>query len=450
MKNTETSYAMPGGRLETRLGAKKPLYTEHEAITEANRCIYCSDAPCIEKCPTTIDIPSFIRKIATGNVKGAARTIFESNLLGYSCARVCPVETLCVGDCVYNHWGREPIQIGRLQRFATEAAIAKDPELVSRGRSAATGKRIACIGAGPASLAAAGHLALDGHSVVIFEKKSLPGGLNTLGIAPYKLQAPDALAEIDFITSLGDIEVRTGVEVVDGEPRDGAVSTASLLSDFDAVFIGIGLGPDNFLDIDGADGPGVVGATALIERIKGDPSLSFDGVRRAVVVGGGNTAIDVAREMAQLGVPEVVMVYRKPASRMPGYAHEMEGARKDGVRFLECRQPVEFLRGADGSVTGVELAPTEDGRSTDGPTKILHCDLVALAIGQARLTTLAAAFPGVELDDRGRVCVDDETCRTGSPKIWAGGDCVNGGKEVVNAAQHGKLAARDITSRLAG
>ncbi len=431
-------------RLETQLKDKAPLYTRSEALAEASRCIYCSDAPCVKACPTGIDIPTFIHKIATDNVKGSARTIFESNLLGASCARVCPVEVLCAGSCVYNHWGRPPIEIGRLQRYATESALLRDPELLSRTRKPPTGMKIACIGGGPASLAAAGHLALDGHSVTIFEQKALGGGLNTTGVAPYKLMAEDSLREVEMILGLGDIELRTGVKVVSGEAGAGEVSAAALAKDYDAVFIGIGLGPDTFLSIEGEEGPGVVGATAYIERLKLDPALTLR-AERVIVVGGGNTAIDVARELAQLGVPDVAMVYRRTAKVMSGYAHEMDGARHDGVRLIENRQPVRVLREGD-RVIGLEVEPTDGS----GARETLPCDLVALAIGQSRLTQLAAAFPGVELDGKGRVLVDDATCRTGNAKVYAGGDCVNGGKEVVNAAQHGKLAARAITASFLG
>lgn len=435
-------YELPQQRLESRLGDKHPLYSRAEALREAARCIYCSDAPCTEACPADIDVPGFIRKIGTGNVKGAARTIFRDNLLGYSCARVCPVEVLCAGSCVYNHWGRPPIEIGRLQRYATETAVAADPAFVARARKPSTGKKIALIGGGPASLAAAGHLALDGHKAVIFEQRDVPGGLNTLGIAPYKLKAEDAIAEVEFIQALGDIELRTGVRVVAGEAGEGEVSAASLLADYDAVFIGIGLGPDNFpAGIEA--GQGVEGATDLIARIKIDPEQTLDGIRRALVLGGGNTAIDIARELALLGVPEVVMVYRKTEAQMPGYAHEMSSARLERVALVERRQPVGVAR-EGGAVVGVECERTDDGG-----TEVIAGDLIVVAVGQSRLTALASAFDGVALDERGRVAVDEATCRTGNPKVYAGGDCVNGGKEVVNAAQHGKLAARAISASLA-
>lgn len=444
-----SEYLLPDGRLEQQLKDKRPPYNEAEAIAEANRCIYCSDAPCVQVCPTGIDIPTFIHKIATGNVRGAARTIFEDNLLGTSCARVCPVEVLCVGDCVYNQWGREPIQIGRLQRFATETALATDAELVSRTAKKSTGKKVALIGAGPASLACAGHLALDGHKAVVFEKKEVPGGLNSLGIAPYKLKANDALEEIEFIKGLGDIEVRTGVGVSDGAEQ-GSVSAQSLLEDYDAVFFGVGLGPDTLLDIPGMDGPGVLGATHLIERIKRDPDLDLSYATRAVIVGGGNTAIDIAHELALLGVEDVAMVYRRGVEAMSAYAHEMVWGREDGVRVIDNSIPQEILRDDDGSVRALRVSPGKDGKAISGEWVDIGCDFIVMAIGQARLTDLARAFDGVELDAKGRVLVDEDTCRTGNEQVWAGGDCVNGGKEVVNAAQHGKLAARDISAKLAG
>jgi dihydropyrimidine dehydrogenase (NAD+) subunit PreT len=441
---TEPRFPVLDGRLEQGFADKKPAYTPAEAVAESNRCIYCVDAPCITACPTGIDIPTFIHKISTGNVAGAARTIFEQNLLGTTCSRVCPVEVLCVGDCVYNQWGREPIEIGRLQRYATETALAKDPALLAKTTKPKTGKKIACIGAGPASLAAAAHLALEGHSVTLYEQRVLPGGLNTLGIAPYKLKAEDSLAELEHLLSLGDIELKTGVAVVADDAVEGEVTAASLLEQHDAVFLGVGLGADTLLNLPGAEGPDVHGAVYLIERIKSDPSLSLAGVRRALVIGGGNTAIDIAHELALLGVSDVAMVYRRGRDAMSAYAHELDYGTLHGVRVVERAAPVAFLRDEAGKLTGLRVAETDDGRPRNGTERDLPCDLIALAIGQARLTQLAKAFAGVSLDDKGRVQVDERTCRTAHPRVYAGGDCVNGGKEVVNAAQHGKLAARAI------
>jgi len=441
-------FPLAKGRIEESFDDKRPRYTKSEAIAEANRCLYCADAPCIKACPTSIDIPTFIHKISTGNVKGAARTIFEANLLGTSCSRVCPVEVLCVGDCVYNHWDREPIAIGRLQRYATETALDDDADFLKKKKaSKKSGKKVALVGGGPASLACAGYLSLMGHEATIFEKRALPGGLNTTGIAPYKLKSDDALRELERIVALGDITVKTGVEVGNGA---GQVSTASLLKDFDAIFIGIGLGKDSSLGVAGEDGAGVYGAVHLIERLKTDPSLKLTGVTRAVVVGGGNTAIDIAHELAVAGVKEVMMVYRRDEAAMSGYEHEMAWAREDKVRLVENRVPTAVVRDAKGNVTGLTCARTENGKPVAGTDETIACELVAVAIGQARLTALAAAFEGVKLDDKGRVVVDEATCRTGNARVFAGGDCVNGGKEVVNAVEHGKRAARAMHAAFGG
>jgi dihydropyrimidine dehydrogenase (NAD+) subunit PreT len=441
---------LPDGRLEQGFADSKPAYSEAEAVTEANRCLYCADAPCIQACPTGIDIPTFIRKISTGNVTGAARTILAENLLGYSCARVCPVEVLCAGACVYNAWGRQPIAIGRLQRYATESTLARTGMKGLLPSKPPTGKRVALVGAGPASIAAAGLLALEGHRSVIFERKSVPGGLNTLGIAPYKLKGPDALREIAWVFELGGIELREGVEVVDGAAGPGQVSAQDLLREFDAVFLGLGLGPDSRLGATGEDGPGVYGAVELIERIKRDPALSLAGVTHALVIGGGNTAIDIAHELKLLGVGEVAMVYRRGREHLSAYAHEIEYGMKHGVRVLDQRVLAEVVRGPDGTPTHARLARAVDGRAVAGSDELVPCQLVALAIGQSRATEVAKAFPGVALDGKGRVVVDPATHRTGHAKVWSGGDCVNGGKEVVNAAQEAKLAVRDMLRALAG
>ncbi len=456
-----TKAALPGSpsissrlspdRLENDLPDKKPLYSEAEARTEAERCLYCVDAPCIKSCPTEIDIPTFIKKIASGNVRGSAKTIFEQNLLGYSCARVCPVEVLCVGSCVYNGWGREPIAIGRLQRFATETVTAKGtaPVVKRRVDMRTTSKKVACIGAGPASLAFAGYLALEGHEAVVFEKKAIAGGLNTTGIAPYKLHAQDAVHEVEFVQSFG-VEVVTGIEV--GE-TDGAgkISGKKLLETYDAVFLGVGLGADTKLGIPGEDGPGVIGATAWIERMKlemGRAHREEIAGKNIIVVGGGNTAIDVARECAQLGALHIAMVYRRGKDSMSGYEHEMEGARLEGVHLVTHVQPVAFVRDAAGKLTALRVAKTdESAKAIPGTEHDIPCDMVALAIGQSKLRDVAKQLPGVELDARGCVACDPKNGQTGNPKVFAGGDCINGGKEVVNAVADGRNAARTLMSR---
>ncbi|APR88038.1 Pyridine nucleotide-disulfide oxidoreductase associated with reductive pyrimidine catabolism [Minicystis rosea] len=431
---------LPAGRLEERFEDKKPLFDESEAIAEANRCLYCVDAPCIKACPTAIDIPTFIRKIGTGNVKGAARTILTANLLGESCGQVCPVEVLCAGACVYNEWEREPIKIGRLQHYAVNEALKQKRDLFAPKPE--TGRKVALVGAGPASIAAAGWLALEGHRSVIFERKSIPGGLNTLGIAPYKMKGQGALDEIAWVLELGQgrIEIRTGVEIVAGEAGAGQISASDLLREYDAVFLGLGLGSDSTLGVPGEEGPGVVGATAFIERLKADTTLTLEGVKRALVVGGGNTALDALHELPLLGV-DTAMVYRRSRAEMPGYAHELEGARIDGARMIENRVPIAVLRDGE-RLVGLRVAPAKDGKRIEGSEEDLPADLIVVAIGQNRATQVAQAFPGVSLDGKGRVVVDKATHRTGNDKVYSGGDCVNGGKEVVNAVAEAKVAVQ--------
>ncbi|HYM82280.1 MAG TPA: FAD-dependent oxidoreductase [Candidatus Limnocylindria bacterium] len=425
------SQSVPSDRLERRLPDLKPTYNDGEAVAEANRCLFCHDAPCITACPTGIDIPRFIKKISTANLRGSAETILSANLLGYSCARVCPVEVLCVGACVYNAWNHQPIQIGRLQRYSVEKIFASDQAFTLFQKAPPTGRKVACVGAGPASLAAAGYLALAGVDVVLYEKRRVPGGLNSTGVAPYKMHVEGSLREVEFIRSLG-VTIRDGQEV----GRD--VMPADLLRDHDAVFLGIGLGADSHLGLPGEDGPGVTGAVAWIERMKLEPGFGLDGVRRAVVVGGGNTAIDASRELARLGVPEVTLAYRRTAAEMPGYQHELEAGRKEGVRLLERAVPKAFVRAPDGRLSALAL---QDDRE-------LPADLVVVAIGQAKLRDLTAHFPGVVLNDNGRITIESTSGRTGNSKVFAGGDATSGGQEVVNAAQEGKRAARAICAAL--
>lgn len=419
----------------------KGAYTPAQAALEANRCIYCSDAPCVQACPTHIEIPEFIRKISTGNVKGAARTIFEANILGTSCARVCPVEVLCVGDCVYNDLGVPPIQIGKLQRFATDEALARGQRFFEAG--ADTGKRVALIGGGPASLACAHELRRLGHRCTIFEKRAVMGGLNTTGIAPHKLKADASVQEVDWILGIGGIEVRTGVEV----GKDVALD--ALERDHDAVFFGAGLGADTLMGIPGENLAGVEGAVAWIEKMKLGRVPTAD-VKRCVVVGGGNTAIDVVREARTLGFAEVTMVYRGTEPKMPGYAHEWKAALGQGVRAEWQTLPFAFE--ADASGTRVQRVKCHrvdaDKRPIAGSEVTLEADLVLLAIGQSKLGAMLGALAGIEIS-RG-VVVTDEAGRTGRKKWFAGGDAKNGGKEVVNAAAEGKAAARAIDAFLAG
>jgi dihydropyrimidine dehydrogenase (NAD+) subunit PreT len=434
------STALDPDRAESVFADFKGEYTRDQALFEASRCLYCSDPPCVKACPTHIDIPQFIRKIATGNLKGSARTIFDANILGMSCARVCPVETLCVGDCVYNLMHVPPIQIGKLQRFATDRAYAEGWRFFEAGPD--TGKTVALLGAGPASLACAHELRRLGHGCTVYEKRPVVGGLNTTGVAPYKMQPDRAADEVDWVLGIGGVDVVTGVSV--GEQ----VSFAELEARHDAVFLGMGLGPDTRLRVPGDELPGVHGAVDFIEEMKLTP-LSLAGVRHAVVVGGGNTAMDVVREARGLGVTDVVMLYRGDEAAMGGYAHEWAAAKVEGVRAEWRGVAVGFEAGADGRVARVRCQRLDEKRRPiDGDFFTLPAELVLVAIGQSKLGALVGGLSGIEVA-HGRV-VTDERGATGRKGYFAGGDCRNGGMEVVNAAAEGKAAARAIDAYLTG
>jgi glutamate synthase (NADPH/NADH) small chain len=429
---------IPANRGEAGFEDFKPPLSAEQALTEANRCLYCVDAPCIKACPTRIDIPQFIRKIATGNVWGSARTIFESNILGMSCARVCPVEVLCVGKCVYNEQEAPPIQIGKLQRFATDTAFEKGWRYFEAGKD--TGKSVALLGAGPASLACAHELRRRGHACTIYEKREVVGGLNTTGVAPYKMKADRAVDEVKWVLGIGGIEVLTGMEV-------GAnITLEELEKKHDALFIGLGLGPDRLLPKIPEGLSGVYGAVDFIERFKlGTVDLS--GVQCAAVVGGGNTALDVVRELVRLGVPRVELVYRGDEAGMSGYAHEWEAAKVEGVVARWRTLPVGYV--GEGAVKGLSCVRL-DAQKQPVPASehLVEAQLVLLAIGQGKLGALLSSMEGVEVQDG--VVVVDERGATGRPGVFAGGDCANGGKEVVNAAAEGKRAAEAIDAYLKG
>lgn len=434
---------LPSGRLEERFEDKKPLLSSREAIAEANRCLYCVDAPCIDSCPTDIDIPEFIRQIKTENLAGSAETILASNILGMSCARVCPTEVLCESTCVYNEMDEKPIRIGRLQRYATEHAYREDLHFFEAGEP--TERKVALIGAGPASLACAHELRRMGHETTIFESRPRPGGLNTNGVAPYKMPAPDALREIDYVSAIGGIDIHYETEV------GYDVTLAELDNHFDAIFVGVGLGPDRWLADKQQKLDGLWGAVHLIEALKTNEGFELpEGTRRVAVVGGGNTALDVVREMRVLGVEEVTLVYRRGEHAMSGYAHEWSEAKREGARGLWWTQPVEVF--GDHQVEGLRCQKTrastdDDGREAlevlGGTDFTLECDMVVLAIGQSMLGELFEGVEGVETE-WGRLVVDPDTGATGNPRYFAGGDCANGGKEVVNAVAEGKRAAHGI------
>jgi len=421
-------------RLEPELALGRP-----EALTEADRCLMCWDAPCTRACPTSIDVPGFIKRIASGDDIGAARTILSANILGASCARVCPTEVLCEGACVLHDMAGSPIQIGRLQEYATDPVVFGGRQLFAKGP--ATGYQVAVVGAGPAGLSCAAELTQLGHDVVVFDAAVAPGGLNTHGVANYKMDHATSLAEIAWVASLG-FEIRSNLTVgVD-------VSFETVLDDYDAVFLGVGLGGIPPLGIDGEDLAHCEDALDFIARLKAGPheKLSLVG-ERVAVIGGGNTAIDAAIQSARLGADKVVVVYRRGRQQMRAYDHEIAKATSDGVEYEFWAAPVAV--DGDGAVTALHCRRTELRDEVpeliEGSDFTLEVTRVLRATGQQKRTSLLA--PLVSLDSSGRVEVGD-SFRTTNPKVWAGGDCVNGGKEVVNAVAHGKRAAIDIDAVL--
>ncbi|MGY6536183.1 MAG: NAD(P)-dependent oxidoreductase [Pararhodobacter sp.] len=415
-----------------------PAFGAHEARVAADRCYFCHDAPCITACPTAIDIPLFIRQIQAGQPEAAARTILDQNILGGMCARVCPTETLCEGVCVREAAEGQPVEIGRLQRHATDTLMARNEHPYTR--AAPTGKRVAVIGAGPAGLACAHRLAMKGHDVVIFEARPKPGGLNEYGIAAYKAADGIAQAEVDWLMGIGGIEIRTGMAL----GRD--VSLDSLRADYDAVFIGLGLGGVNALGLDGTVSDGVRPAVDFIADLRQADDLSTLPVgRHVVVVGGGMTAVDAAVQSKLLGAEHVTMVYRRGRAAMGASDHELDHAATEGVRIITDAMPVA-LHG-NGALREVEFAYTrqgETGLEPTGETFRLQADQLFAAIGQ----TLADVPQGLTVAG-GKIQVD-ATGRTGLPGVWAGGDCTPGEDLTVVAVQQGRDAAEDIDASLMG
>jgi glutamate synthase (NADPH/NADH) small chain len=420
-----------------------PPLDPHEALVEADRCYFCYDAPCMTACPTSIDIPLFIRKIATGNPDGAADTIFRSNILGGMCARVCPTETLCEEACVRNTAEEKPVRIGLLQRHATDHYMAGHRTWGTR--KPPTGRRVAVVGAGPAGLACAHALALEGHEVTIFEARPKPGGLNEHGIASYKTTGDFAAYEVDFVLGIGGIQLKTGVAL----GRD--VTLGELRRDHDAVFLGLGLQAVNALGLDGETLPGVVDAVAWIEALRQAADKSTVAVgRRVVVIGGGMTAVDAAVQARKLGAAEVTMAYRRGPAEMNASEYEREVARLHGVVIRFNARPARLVM-ENGAVAGVEFEETvvgADGRVTaTGARFTIAADQVMKAIGQTFVAGPVTGADAVALDGN-RILVDDDG-RTSIAGVWAGGDCVRGDEDLtVVAVEHGKRAARSINAAL--
>ena len=435
---TDLRDTIPDGRSEDVFQDFKPAYTELQATTEANRCLYCEDAPCIKACPTSIDIPTFIRKIATGNVRGSAKTIFDSNILGMSCARVCPVEVLCVGDCVFNEMDAPPIQIGKLQRYATDVAYAEGWKYYEAG--ADTGKSVGIVGAGPAALASAHELRRLGHAVTLYEKRAVVGGLNSTGVAPYKMKLDASIQEATWVMQIGGIEVKTGVEV----GKD--VTFDELEKKHDALILCFGLGPDSVLDVPGKELDNVIGAVDYIERFKLG-NVDLKSVKHVAVVGGGNTALDAVRELRGLGCESVTLVYRGTEAKMSGYAHEWKAGKVEGVRAAWQTQPVGYE--GEGKVERIKCVKLDDAKKPiAGSEHTIDADLVLVAIGQGKLGSLVEGLDGVEVE--WGVIKVDENGATGRPGVYAAGDCANGGTEVVYAAAEGKRCAHAIDAYVKG
>ena len=424
----------------------EPKYRPQEAKVEADRCLYCFDAPCIMACPTGIDIPGFIKKIASNNLTGSARVILESNILGASCARVCPTSVLCEGACVMLDRDEKPIKIGRLQRYATDY-VFENKVNVFPVKARPNGRKVALIGGGPASLGCAAELARLGYQTVIFEKKPEAGGLNTYGIAYYKLTHEVSLDEVNLVKSLG-VEIRTGVEV----GKD--VAMEKILADFDAVFLGIGLGHTYQLEVPGEEKEGVVEALEFIEWLHTRPLHQVPVGERVAVIGCGNTAIDAVTQAKRLGAKEATIIYRRGEDDMPAYRYEYEIAKKDGCAFLFHTAPVEVL--GNGSVTGLRLVKTKlnsEGKAEVVPGSEFEqpFDMVIKALGQQKqVPLLKKLLPSLELDKAGRILCNAHTGQTNIEKVFAGGDARNGGREVVNAVAEGKKAARGVHAWLNG
>lgn len=446
MTQTKAGPDIAAGRLPEDAYAENfsdlhPLLDQHEAQVEADRCYFCYDAPCMQACPTSIDIPQFIRQISTGNPTGAAKTIFAQNILGGMCARVCPTETLCEQVCVREVAEGKPVKIGELQRYSTDHFMSEFSSTPFT-RAAATGKKVAVVGAGPAGLSCAHRLAVHGHDVTLFDAREKAGGLNEYGIASYKSVDDFAAREVDFILSIGGIEVRTGMRL--GTNLD----LATLRAEYDAVFLGIGLGGVNALGLGGEDKSGSIDAVDYIADLRQSKDLSKLPVgRRIVVIGGGMTAVDIAVQTKLLGAEDVTIAYRRGQDRMNASEYEQQLAQTSGVRIMTWAQP-KGLVGENGAITAIELERTQEQNGSltgTGEVITLPADMVFKAVGQ----TLVQADLGDALSlEKGRIVVDADR-KTSLADVWAGGDCVLGGEDLtVAAVEDGKIAAESINAAL--
>lgn len=432
-----------------------PFETADAALVEANRCLFCYDAPCMKSCPTGIDVPKFIKQIATENIKGSAHTIFTSNIMGAGCSKVCPVEKLCEGACVYNLMEEEPISIARLQRYSTETAMKNNWQLFQRKKTETSnnsslgvgGKKVAIVGAGPAGLSCAHVLSREGIDVTIFEKESKGGGLMTYGIAAYKVTPQFCEDEVNYILGIGGIEIKYNQKL----RKD--VSLAQLKKEFDAVYLGIGVGVARKLDIPGEKLQGVVDAIKFIYDIRDKGYEAVAVGERVAVIGMGMTAIDAATQAKRLGAKEVTLVYRRTETEKPCTDVELDIARLDGCRIAWLAAPKK-IKGSEGNVKQLVCSvmklgePDASGRRSPidtGETFSLDVDMVIKATGQVPYEGMVKKY---KLENRNGKLVIDSHCATNIKGVFAGGDAVNGGKEVVDAVQAGKDGAASILSYL--
>ncbi len=432
-------------QISQRFAELEPRYTPDEAVAEASRCLFCYDAPCTRACPTEIDVPKFIRQILHQNPLGAAETILDANIFGGSCARACPTEVLCEGACVDNTLLKSPVRIGRLQRYACDEAHDKNVHFFEPGKD--TGKRVAIVGGGPAGLSCAHELRRLGHAVTVLEAREMPGGINTYGIAAYKYDTAFALREVEQVKAIGGIDIRLNTKV------DGA-GVARLLKDYDAVFLSVGLGRTAALGIPGEETPGVWEALDFIFQTH---TLPFDQCQcghNVLVIGGGNTAVDVATAATRLGAEKVTIAYRRGEPEMPAFKYEYELALSEGIIWEFNAAPVRVVE-KNGRATGAEFIRTRnvgEGRTAKletiaGSEFILEADMIIKALGQEPLIDLLGNISGLKIE-KGRVVIDAATGSTSVPKLFAGGDCTSKGAEVVDAVQEGKIAARGIHAGL--
>lgn len=417
----------------------KPLMSDTEAYYESSRCLYCYDAPCITACPTGIDIPLFIRQINSKNEQGAAKTIYDSNIFGYACGKVCPTEVLCEGACVYNHSDVKPIEIGRLQSYATKKSI--DSGKKHFNFKAPIGKKVAIIGAGPAGISCGAELSLHGVSVDIFEAREKPSGLTVYGVAPYKITNEEVLSEMEYL------EAQYGFKIHYNKFINTRSEIEELQNAYDAIFLGIGLWRSSELGIPGEELDQVTGAVEFIEDLRMQKHQTQIG-GKVIVLGGGNTAMDAASESCRMGAADVVIAYRRSHEEMGAYAFEYELAKAAGIRSLFNVMPVEIIGSTSVSAVRFVRTKVEDGKVTviDGTEFTEPCDWVIKATGQSRQEDLLDMI-GIGRSKSGNILVDGEY-RTSHHKYFAAGDAVSGGQEVVNAVAEGKKAAKGILKNI--